>query len=396
MAVIGNGPQADCLTRLLQVQQHTVVQFCSRDVAVTEQPYYPNDLTSGIMRKYLQDVGISLKSCKRIESICLQEAEIRLQFPASFQAFVETLMTQFPEECAVLKAFFADIRAIGSEWAAYISSGFANATAMQLSARLYNLTLEKAFEKYELKNPVLRNVFRRILPKPGVMFTGFCGYLYTQFFDINCVQADARSLLSNPQKELVSDLRALCVDCKDEDGTFDAVVDFRIAHDLPRPQGTVLLGSFVAVNCCLRPETEYLIGLSKNDTLRVWNDWTLQMDGSKERWHFEFITAHPLPEAPKQWIAEKIQALTEGELCSFHVSDWQAVDLQYDTDHADGYRWAFDQKHSMQDPINLVRMHKSNVLQSCAWGFAWFSAAYHAANVVNYQMQCDQSRYQIR
>lgn len=400
VGVIGNGPQADLLGVLLQTQGHGVVRFRGVEAYSVDRPYYPNDLTAGIMKKFLADSGIAVSSCKRLKGFHLEHAGMVFELPENFQAFEQYLYDHYPEEREKLRHFMEEVGTVGGEWGQYISSGFMDSGCMKRSGRLFALTLEDAFVKYDLHTPSLLALFRLILPKSGVMFTVFCGYLYTQFFDVCALNEDVLDIVAARQTTVVvPSLNELSVSTQTEAGDYAAVVDYR---QLTTPSdldvaGAVLVGSFTACGCRLQPNVEYIVRMPSDEcTVRLWNEHLLQMHGCENNWHFELIYAGQLlPDAlqrSRAWIEDFVGTTLE----QFTFSSPEMIDLYFDTSHANGYEWAFDKAHSMKDPTNLVHKHRKSVLNPCYWGFAWFSAAYHAANVVSNQMQCGKESYNIK
>lgn len=400
IAVIGNGPQADLLGILLQTKGHSVVRFRSIDVQGVALPYYPNDLMGGIMKKFFTDSCIPVNYCKKIKGFHLEYADMVFDIPNNFQEFEQYLYEHYPEESEKLHLFMDDMRTVGSEWLHYIESGFTNAGCMRRSGELFALTLEDAFVKYDISAPSLRELFQLILPKPGVMFTVLSGYLYTQFFDVCALQEDLPDIINARQTAVsVQSLNSLSVITQDEAGDYDAVVDYRQSgapSDL-NFSCPVVTGSFVAHGCKLQVNVEYIIRMPSNEcTVRLWNQSLLRVNGNEDIWQFELIYADLLkpdtPQNSRAWFENFTGAVIE----QFTVSSLETVDMHFDTSHANGYEWAFDKVHSMKDPTNLVRKHRKSILNPNYWGFAWFSAAYHAANIINHQMRCGNESYTIQ
>lgn len=401
IAVIGNGPQAGLLGILLQKKGYSVSQFCSIDTQSIELPYYPNDLTGGIMKKFFMDSCISVNYRKKIKSFHLEYADMVFDIPNNFQEFEQYLYEHYSEEGEKLHHFMDDVRIVGNEWLHYIEGGFMNAECMKRSGELFALTLEDAFIRYDISTPSLRELFRLILPKSGVMFNVLSSYLYTQFFDVCALQEDLLNIIASRQTVVsVPSLNALSVSIQIETGDYyDAVIDYRQSgtrSDLDSACA-VVMGSFVTHGCKLRIDVEYIVRIPSNKcTIRLWNQSLLQMNGKEDSWKFELIYAeHVKPDTPENsrfWFENFTGVAVE----QFIVSSTKTVDMYFDTSHANGYEWAFDKMRSMEDPANLIRKHKENILNPNYWGFAWFSAAYHAANIINNQMQYGNDRYTIQ
>ncbi|WP_449077991.1 hypothetical protein [Ruminococcus sp.] len=400
VAVIGNGPQADLLGVLLQTQGHRVARFRSIRSYHADQPYYPNDLTTGIMKKFFTDSSIAVTSCKKIKGFHLEYSGMIFELPESFQAFEQYLYEHYSEEGEKLRLFMEDVRTVGCEWFHYIASGFTDAGCMKRSGRLFALTLEDAFVKYDIRTPSLLALFRLILPKPGVMFTVFCGYLYTQFFDVCALKEDVLEIIAARQMiVLVPSLNELSISTQTEAGDYDAVVDYRQPTTPPASDttGAVVVGSFTTHECKLQTNVEYIVRMPFDEcTVRLWNQCLLQMNGCKDNWHFELIyQGRLLPDAlqrSRAWFEEFTGTTPE----QFTFSPPETIDMYFDTSNANGYEWAFDKAHSMKDPTNLVRKHRKSILNPSYWGFAWFSAAYHAANIINNQMLRGNETYNIQ
>ena len=142
---------------------------------------------------------------------------------------------------------------------------------------------------------------------------------------------------------------------------------------------TVVLGYFIQYDSILCPDIEYIIQIpSDNCTIRIWNERLVQLNGSESKWLYELIYMKHIPTDLHQSGKRLLEDYVVKKIDKYEMWFPDVIDKYYDTNHANGYEWAFDKERALKDPTNLVYKNSNSLLKSRNWGFAWFSAAYHA------------------
>lgn len=410
VAIMGNGLSAVAATLLL-ADEYDVLRICEGNNQLKGIPFYPNDISSGIMGQYLEDIGLGyLKSAKKITNVVLFVNEKRLDLGNSFDEFGHILKSCYPEEEEKLNVFFDTVRKIGQEWTSFIENRFNSKAVKFVYSPKYMISLDKAFEKFQITNVDLQEILSAFLPVKDVAFAVYSGFLYTQFFDMNALECNIWEALNSMAEKsisevvMVKDLGELMYHTEEEPFMEEAfkeeeelvLADILINFTNRKKQGdnvnenlSVYRGNMIDAEDVLNSHDFYLLRLAETGNVRIWNDSAFDLSVKDGNWQFELTCQADIPQ---NILIEQL----EGQLQKYFdlslsiekgkIYGPAFYEKAFDANSGSGYCWAFNVKQSMKDPTNLIKKQKSTDFSCSYWGFAWLSAAYNVYNAVNNQM----------
>lgn len=410
VALIGNNVAGDLLTLLLP-ENYKVIKISSKETSSQYMPYYPNDITNGIMKQFLTDTGIIVKRKKKvIRKVSVIVNHNFYIMEASFHGFIEALGSYFPQANTEIKSFVETVEKIGIEWKSFIKSKFdPGAVRFTESSKYMGMSLEKACEKYGFPGE-LKELLLSIVPVRDISFSVYSGYLYTQFFDINALDGDIwkdiSQLAGSRQKKIVvSNLKHMKLQkgkkVEEVEEKICCVLDFRPRlKEIPEENESkkVIRGMFFNSKAVLEDDTLYIAQIDDGCNVKIWNSTALHLEDRNAGWQFEItdmcgIAHTEIISKLEKWVC--VQINSDIRVCSDTVTEEHYFDGMYDVNNDSGYCWAFNKSQSLLDPTNLFRKQTDTYFNCSHWGFAWFSAAYNAYNAILRQMYFKDEYYKI-
>lgn len=413
IVVLGNGVSA-MLVAILLSNNYTIVSISDSTLKRGVLPFYPNDMIFGIMKQFFCDLDIDdLETSKCISKVKLFVNQHWIEMGNSLNDLENFLEANYLDEADNLKKLFSAIREVGKEWESFIKNRFDSRNVKFVQSPKYMNSLQKTFDKFNIQNNELRSILSSFIPVSDVSFTVYAGYIYTQFFDMNATSYNVWEFIHKLADEKISksvvvkDIKELDI-LKETDACLDAdivecadsIIDFRGITKVTLHENenqTILRGAIADKKTVFEKDIFYLIKIDDKHSIRIWHENAFDYSNIKGTWQYEFVSSKAdceiLLNQLQEWLQEFIDPtiyLEKEKVCNSNY-----FEKEFDVIGGSGYCWAFNQKQSMKDPTNLFTKHKSAYINCSYWGFAWFSAAYHAFNVVQNQMEFTENKLKI-
>lgn len=405
IAVIGNSPVGQLLTLMLDGRYEVVrVTDCEKKPECI--PFYANDIERGILKQFCIIAGIPFQDAAggRPRMNIALDSKRQFCFESSYVSFREKILKHYPQYREAVKRLFLDIKGAGEEWSTFIKNNFDPAGArMKTSAKYAGMTVDKYLGKIGLLDSDIRRIMHAVLPVGDVTFPVFAGYLYTQFFDNHILRQNIWEEIDSLAEErgsciCLDDLKSAAVeDAGKESGgklvleNADGVIDLRCL-DLKEGQTENTRKQIWEGFCGARGLDDKVIYHAKTEEgilVRLWKSLYAPAR-SKNQWQFELLAekkdgfdAGAAVCFIKEKMREYYDADIEIDLNSVYAPEY----LEKHYDSACGYRWAFNAKQAMEDPVNLYKRQKSPYIKCGYWGFAWLSAAFFLYHAVEKQVE---------
>ena len=367
VVVIGNNLLSEILSEILPVD-FKVVKISNKNND-TKVPYYPNDVSSGIMGQFLSDASLTNQYHSTKKDVIFTE----LSFENNLDCFRNALIEKYQSDSDQIRELFSVISEIGMEWKKYINNRFRkDPSIFKLSGKYGMIEMKNLDSIFRLPEEA-KNLICSILPRNDVTLAVFGGYLVTQAFDIHCIENSLFEIISDHKKNeaiVVDDIYDLKQDFSED----DVIVDCR---QMSKPEIKGGYAKIIGLSEEIPVNQMFFIN-SDSYWIHIWNSSIIEPDD--KTWNVEYVMRGADDDI--QTIKKRIKAIWNVNVEFSEIIDDDKAEEIFGVSVIRGYNWAFNKSQTLKDPMNLMRAPKGNVLNCEKWGYAWFSAAYYVRSIL--------------